>query len=419
MDPNTSRRGFLTAMTAGAAAGGLTRLGEAHGDEAPDDQPSGSVWASPPVLQNPTPDGMTVAWAVRRPCTGWVEYGPTPELGRRAHADRNGLEPFSDRYLSVRLSGLTPGEPVYYRVVSAAIRFRSAYRIERAEPEAGPVLQFRTPTSEGDTASFAVINDTHQNTETLAALTRQLADEPADYTVWNGDIFNDIYTHDQVVQQALAPVGAKYAAERPVLFVVGNHDVRGPLARELEQALTPWTTTPGDTRVFAVRQGPLAMIGLDTGEDKPDRHPVFAGLARFEPYREAQRAWLAETLASQPVRSARFVVVFCHIPLRGLAGQNGGDTLEGYAAYCRQAQQLWAPLLAEHGVQLVISGHTHRFRYQEPNDEFPFPQLVGGGPQPDRATLIRGAIHDDRLRVSATALDGTSLGQWSYAPRRV
>ena len=36
-------------------------------------------------------------------------------------------------------------------------------------------------------------------------------------------------------------------------------------------------------RCFTLRHGPLAIVGLDTGEDKPDRHPAWAGLANFEP----------------------------------------------------------------------------------------------------------------------------------------
>lgn len=413
----TDRRQFLTAASAGALSLGVAAHTEAQAAPPDQEQPA-AILDSPPTLQNPAPDGVTIVWAVGVPATGWVEYGETQELGERVDAPRYGLNPYSDRFLSVRLTGLKPRKTYFYRVVVRPIGFHTAYRIESGEPVASDVYQFTLPDPTADAASFAVINDTHENLSTLQSITEQLAVEPADMTIWNGDLFNDIYNRDQIVSQVLRPAGAAYAAERPVLFVSGNHDVRGPLARELSQAITPWSSEEPLGRCFAVRQGPLACIGLDTGEDKPDRHPVFAGLANFEPYRAAQRDWLAQALKRPEIASAPFVVVFCHIPLWGLPGHNGGDTLEGYAYYCRNAQELWHPVLEEANVQLVISGHMHRFRYDAPTAEHSYGQIVGGGPQPKSATLIRGAVKKDQLEVVAYNLEKHELGRWTFKPRK-
>src|SRR5690606_23030673 len=127
-----------------------------------------------------------------------------------------------------------------------------------------------------------------------------------------------IRSDDQIVANTLRPAGSDFAATRPLLFTSGNHDVRGAAARSLASALVDWPDQGTLGRSFAVRQGPLAIIGLDTGEDKPDRHPVFAGLASFEPYRKAQGVWLEQTLARPDIANAPYIVVFCHIPLWGL-----------------------------------------------------------------------------------------------------
>lgn len=422
--PNpASRRRFLTTLTATAATGGLLANTAAGQDSAEVPRAAGDATPllldSPPVLQTPTSHSIGVAWAVGGNATGWVDYGDTPELGKRAIASAHGLNPLSERYLSARITGLTPGQTVYYRVGVAPIHFKNAYNIERGEAVMGPVYQFKTTSAGPESASFACINDTHQNKTTLTKLADALAESPGDYLVWNGDVFNDIYDDNQVVEQILRPVDRPYAAERAVLFTGGNHDVRGPHARVLDNAVLPWTGQGPLGRSFAVRQGPLAMIGLDTGEDKPDAHPVFAGLANFEPYREAQRDWLAEVLKQEEISTAPHLVVFCHIPLRGREGDNGGNTLEGYARYCQQGQELWAPLLSEAKAALVISGHTHRYRYDKPNDDFPFAQLVGGAPQPERATLIRGTADGGTLTVTVVDLEGKELGSWKYPARRV
>lgn len=373
---------------------------------------------SPPVLQNPTPDSMKVVWAVNAKGTGWVEYGTSRDaLGHRAVCSEHGLVVLHDRYLCAHITGLTPGQTVYYRVVSVPVVFRGAYNIERGDPVASDVYRFTTPDTSTPEASFACINDTHENVQTLRALASALADEPADYLIWNGDIYNDLFNDEQIVREALRPVDAPYAAQYPVLFINGNHDVRGPEARRLALAFTPWDNEYPLGRCFAVRQGPVALIGLDTGEDKPDERPVFAGLADFEGYRRDQRDWLKKVLKREEIASAPFVVAFCHIPLNGLPGTNGGDTDQGYARWSAFSRRYWGPVLEEAGVQLVVSGHTHRFRYDDPDESRSWGQLVGGGPQPGRATLIRGHIHPDEMTVTASDIEGNELGRWSYQPR--
>ena len=193
---------------------------------------------SPPVLQNPAPDGMTVVWAINGRGTGWVDYGSSPDaLSNRAFSSEHGLISMENRFLTARISGLKPGEKVFYRVMSAPIEFRDAYDIQRGEAISQPVFQFVTPDDRATACTFAIINDTHENLETLSKLTSALADDPSEYLLWNGDVFNDINSEDQIVANVLNPAGAAYAASRPVLFSSGNHDVRGSEARMLEESV--------------------------------------------------------------------------------------------------------------------------------------------------------------------------------------
>lgn len=410
----SNRRDFLTTVSSIAIGTGvMSQAVSAQQPVAPQTK------SGLPVLQTPTASSISVAWSTPELATGWIEYGTTPELGKRATASSNGLNQLGTRFLSARLNDLPTGQKIYYRTVTAPIEFKNAYQIQQGEPVVGETFAFHTLDASAPSASFAMINDTHEKPEVLRSITEQLSIESVDFTVWNGDVFNDVRSDDQIMEQILEPAGGGYATERPVLFTSGNHDVRGVHARALSQAMLDWPNQGELGRSFAVRQGPMAIIGLDTGEDKPDAHPVFAGLVNFEPYREAQGEWLAETLKRDEIASAPYIVVFCHIPLWGRPGDNPGDTLDGYASYSRQSQRAWHPHLAKAGVQLVASGHTHRFRYDEPTAEHTYAQIVGGGPSLSRGTIIRASADAEEMTLTASTLDGNKLGTWTFAPREV
>jgi hypothetical protein len=69
---------------------------------------------------------------------------------------------------------------------------------------------------------------------------------------------------------------------------------------------------------------PLAIICLDTGEDKPDAREVWGGMAAYEPYREGQKEWVQGALKEPKTASAPYLLAFCYIPLRGRPGDNDG-----------------------------------------------------------------------------------------------
>ena len=185
--------------------------------------------------------------------------------------------------------------------------------------------------------------------------------------------------------------------------------------------MTPWPLDANDPAAlnrsshlagrycFALRHGPLALIGLDTGEDKPDRHPAFAGLADFEDYRRAQTKWLKAALKREDIKSAPFLVAACHIPLRGLKGDNDGRTLKGYAYYSGQGHDEWMKPLADAGCRMVISGHTHRPRIPKPTGDCPIYQIVGGGSRASSAALIRIQADKSELKLTIENLKANQI----------
>lgn len=394
-----NRRHFLTRSS---AVLGASTIGSAL---APAQEPAPAIAAneafqllSPPVVTHPQPDAMSILWATNGPATGWIEYGETPALGHKTKHSRNGLVAYDERCFKVRLTGLTPGTRYHYRVHAAAVHFKDAYHIERKQEIRSEVFSFVTPNPAAAQASFTVWNDTHENTETLKALHQVHQAKPGDFLLWNGDITNDIYSEEKMVGQFLAPAGLPVAANVPLYFNRGNHDLRGPAARQLPR----FTDVPDSRYYYAFRHGPLAALVLDTGEDKPDDHPVYAGLNDSAAFRSEQAAWLRQAIEAPEFRSAPFKILFCHIPLRWT---NESET----SVFCGDGRAKWHDLLVKAGVQLVISGHTHRTAWIPANDKYPYGQLIGGGPKPEAATYIRGEVSAKELKVAMHKLDGAIL----------
>jgi len=424
------RRAFLASLPLSALAIKASALSLNAQESASEVADTGSIIDSPPILQNPCEDSMNVVWAVKAPCTGYVEYGETQQLGQKIVTDLFGLNPYDDRFVQTRITGLKPGKTYYYRTVTVPTTYQNAYKIVPGEPVFSPVYSFKTPTQNVETSTFSVINDTHQNGPVLVKLMKKLGELQADYTIWNGDLINDYYTDEQVITNIARPDNAAFAAEKPLLFIRGNHDYRGPWCRNVPRLLTPWQHDDPKYRnlgyTYAFRQGPLAIISLDTGEDKPDAHPVFSGMVQYEHNMHRQAEWLDETLQRPDIASAPFVIMFCHIPLYDpRPNANPGTTLEGYADYSGLGGKLWGPILDKYKVPLVISAHMHSYRYSEPGEGRGWAQLVGGGhegkdDERSAPTVIHGQVSKDKLAITVyNVANETVRGTFEFEPRKV
>jgi hypothetical protein len=379
-----------------------------------------------PALQCPAENGITVVWTVNQPAAALIQYGTDKEhLDQTAYGGQFGLRTYSRRFLQIRLTGLKPNTRYFYRTVTRPFTFVNAYTFRQKEPAAGEIFSFETSGENKPAGTFSVINDTHGKQSVLKMLGGHLQKINADYTIWNGDLVDQYDNESMAVNTILKPGGGAFAAEKPLLFIPGNHDYRGEWARNLPQCLAVWEHPAAEDRAmgrnFVVRTGPLALIGLDTGEDKPDNRKEWGGLAGFEPYRTAQRDWLERALQSPAVKTAKFAVAFCHIPVfDARPNANGGDLPEGFADFQRQCGDLWGPLLTKYGVQAVITAHTHRFRYDAPAAGRTWAQITGGGNHLERSdiTVIHGKAEGGKLEITADSVNkGTVLGKWTFAAR--
>lgn len=422
---DSTRRQFITSM--GALGLGIPLAVAASRTVAQDSSGSSDkLIDSPPVLQCPSDNAVNVVWAVKASATGQVEFGTDPnQLDQTAYGDVFGMKPYHDRFLQVRIDGLKPNTTYYYRTSTCAMTVHRYNKFDRGPWIHSDVYSFQTPGPNAPSATFSVINDTHNKAPVLKMLMDRLAEIKADYTVWNGDQVDQFQDPEMAISAILHPAGAAFATERPMLFVPGNHECRGRWARNLPQAVPTWPIdNPKDLRLgrnFVVRKGPLAIVGLDTGEDKPDDHPEYGGLNFFDPYRIAQEDWLKRALNSPAVKTAPFVVAFCHIPLFNPGPDETPEKIaKSGGGYQRDGLRLWGPLLEEHGVQLLVCAHHHRFRYDAPSEKRSWAQLLGGGCDPKNGpvTIIRGNVDENKMEIVVEELvKKKELGRWTYQKR--
>ncbi len=343
--------------------------------------------ASPPVVQHPRRNGFGVSIAVSQLATAWIEYGFEPDkLSFQAIASHHGLVHASDQALHIRVEHPEPlplDRPIFYRVIAQSLTYQNAYSLKRGEQESTATYSLRLPADGATRVRLVCVNDTHENLQTIQSLHRIVAQLEPDLLLWNGDTCNDFDHGDSPQQITLNPakdLSQAWASCRPLVFSCGNHDVRGERARELLECLPGCPENPSLPYNQALRLGPLALITLDTGEDKPDAHPVFAGTAAYEPYRQRQAIWLKQVLDRSDIKDAPVKIIACHIPLRGQPGEPDGTALNAAAHYCGFGAKLWLPLLKEAAVTAILSGHMHQDRFDVETPDMPILQFVGGGP---------------------------------------
>ena len=420
-----TRRGFI--QTTAAATGALLvsdplqaaeRLTEPDPEEA-----EGRLIVSAPMLQNFAETSIGVAFAVSALANGYVLIGEQPDLSdaRKVLCGGYRLTDIDDRVIRVRVTGLKPATTYYYRIGADRIHYGGGYDMKVLGTEEDPRIYHFTTAGSAAKGHFCVINDTHVHFETIGPLMDKIAALAPSCVIWNGDASNTEEKIENQIRIFLDPdIERKdYAAEIPYLFCPGNHDSRGFANRHLERVWMfrqPEERSARDWdlgRNFAVRLGDIALIGLDTAEDKMDTNPLFAGLFTSAPYRRAQTEWLREALQRQEIAEAPYLVAFCHIPLfDDDPTHNPGDVAPAdkdpqysadFAYWQRTCATMWGPLLHEAGCQALITAHMHRYRVDAPAPGRCWTQIVGGGPRlraQDAATLIEGEVQDGTLRLT-------------------
>lgn len=439
IDRRNFLRGSVCAVAATAAGAEAVSAVSISGN--PIVKTPGRLIVSPPILMNAAETSVGVTFEVSADASGWVEYSTSPDMSNatRVFSGGTGLMTVDDKLAHIRLTGLKSATKYWYRIGADRIDYKDGYGMKNLGSEMDVRIRSFSTIGAESSGTFCVINDTHDRKEVLDLVLSKVEKLKPSALVWNGDATNSTETKEHGIKIFLHTheKHPEYASETPLLFVNGNHDLRGRFARKMNELLMfrDPTERSGEYhdlgRNFIQRIGDVALIGMDTGEDKLDTNPLFAGIYQMKAYREKQARWLAEAINSPIVTEAKFKVVFCHIPLfDSRPDANPGDlapadTAPGYpknwAAWQRTCANLWGPLFEKAGVQLVITAHQHRFRYDSPDFNRSWAQIVGGGcgldkTRSDYPTVIEGFVKDGMLKIIVyDVLNEKIIGEYSFS----
>jgi len=357
-----------------------------------------------PYLQNISPTEATIMWVTHKNSFSWVEYGDRMNLNRKFFSYQNGLIQANNRVNKITLPGIKSGQSHRYRIVSTEIVAVNGSQYKFGETMTSPIYSFDTPSETAEEFKMVIFNDHHERSQTIPQLLYRFGytgnEKDFDLVVFNGDVFDDLESEEQLINQFLIPCVDVFAKQTPFLFVQGNHEVRGAFSRHLPDYLG----FTNNQYYYAFTRGSVRVVVLDSGEDKTDDNWEYGGLVAFDQYREKQREWLRREIASPDFKAAAFRVVLIHI-----SPWHSGDwhgTL-----HCRE---MFGPLLNEGKIDLQISGHTHRFAYHQPDKDHNFPIIIGGGPIEGNRTIMKFHATPSNIKVKVLKDDGEVLGDYSY-----
>jgi len=349
-----------------------------------------------PYLLEPGEDCMTVIWFTNKPCLSWVEYcgegnfGTFPQWGgypEIAKGSTNGLIDANSCMHSIRITNLKAGTKYKYRIVSKEILQYDPYEVIYGDSTVDDILEFETLNTQKTSFSFGAVTDMHERAAVLDTLLQNAPLDSMDMIFYTGDMLNWIGSEERIFNGVIDVSVDHFAKTKPFILTRGNHETRGPNARELFS----YFPHSSGKYYYAFSQGEVRFIVLDSGEDKPDTHPVYAGLVDFDNYRTEQAVWLKNEVSSDEFKNATYKIILTHIPPYTSRGHGGKDLTAK-----------WGPILNEANIDLVISGHTHRFDIMEPREGLnTFPVLILG-----KDMILKADVSSEQIFLSITDTGG-------------
>lgn len=350
-----------------------------------------------PYLCDMTHDGVTVVWTTSKPALSWVEASPADSLNAPALRQARYYQTVAGRKLAcrtlhaVRVRGLQPGTDYRYRIFSQEVQSwpdvnNVTYgKTLDADASRRRAYEFRTFPQAGSGCSFIVLNDIHGKADYMTRLCKSVDFSKLGFVAFNGDMSSSVESGEQLFKAYLDASVSLFATGTPILFTRGNHETRGVFADSLGDYF------PGqDGRFYGIyRYGDVCILLLDCGEDKPDDHAEYNGLADYDAYRIEECEWLKRAVRSDEFLSASARIVLLHIPPMAEAWHGSVHLNE-----------LFVPVLNEAGIDLMLCGHDHAYSFRPAGEQgTQFPIVVN-----DNKSYVRCDVADSLIRVQVVGL---------------
>ena len=354
-----------------------------------------SVIMQDPYLIDPSETGMTVAWKTDTPAHSKVVYGKVGEdLNLTAENQEHGLLKVGTMH-TVRIENLEPGTTYQYKVMSRRVVKLNPYWPAMGEWVESEVYNFTTFDKNKSEFTFSAITDIHESNQRINAFMDLIDWEKTDFLVHTGDAYHYLSSEDQVFGSFLSSIAKGLKQEKPLVYVRGNHELRGPFARNLFD----YIPIHEGRYYYARNHGPAHFIILDSGEDKPDSTNVYAGLNRLKEYREIEYEWFKNHIKTdESAQNSPFRIILMHDPRWGWVDEENDK---------------WTEVANDGKINLMISGHWHRFRRVNPGegDGNQYPILVLGQQE---IALVN--VNEERIHVEVRNTDDELVDEFEIDP---
>jgi predicted phosphodiesterase len=361
-----------------------------------------------PYLQHVTDNSAIIIWFTNKKCVSHVEHGTGdnfqtfPRWGSlmaTARDVRHGLVAANNKRHVVRIKGLESGKSYRYRLVSKEMIQFEPYEVLFGDTVVSDIYKFKTLDPAKQAFSVFFFQDIHGDAERLDGMLQRLPLDEVDMVFFNGDTVSYLTGEDSLFQGFLDVSVDRFAKEKPFLYIRGNHDTRGDFARNLMDYFPPRE----GNYFYSFTHGPAHFLVLDSGEDKPDDSPVYAGLTAFDAYREMQAKWLKQEIQTEAFKNARFRIAVFHIP-PAREGRHVSDEI----------RRLWVPLFNEGGLDVLFSGHHHRYSHHDPQaGKFDFPIIVGPA-----QGVVRVDVSEEQINVRVESTTGEIMDSFVLKPNQ-
>jgi acid phosphatase type 7 len=317
-----------------------------------------------PYIQNLTRDGVTIIWTTNKPAVPGVYLTGGKYVNRFIRNSHDGIIDGGGILHKVRIDGLEPGNTYKYSINSVQILKYQAYKIYYGDTLARRAESFTTPALKSEKVNFTVLNDVHENSGKMASYLKKGDKNIQDLYIFNGDMVDYLQNTTQLFTGFIDTAVSYFATKKPFYYLRGNHETRGFEARDLKN----YFDYKDNSFYYSFDYGPVHFVILDCGEDKPDNSRYYYGLADYDSYREAELEWLKKEVKSDSFRDAKQRIVMIHMPI--IKEEKQGSGMKFLA-------DNFGPVLQGAGVNLMISGHTHRNSFYDAGKSgFGYPVLV-------------------------------------------
>ena len=316
--------------------------------------------------------GVTIVWVTDVPGISYVEMATDStdhfysKTRKRYYAAEAGRRILTDSVHCVRIRGLKPDSKYRYRVVTQALKdwcnddWVTLGGLAWSDVWKKKPYEFKTYPTKPREITFLVLNDIHERPQFMKELCKNVDLKKLDFVLLNGDMSNRIRSQKHIMDAYLDTCVSMFATDVPLFFNRGNHELRGEFADYLNRY---FPTNNGKYYRLQHVAG-VDFLFIDSGEDKPDADLEYCGIVECDQYREEQERWLRSMQEEKKIGKYP-IVVFSHMP----------PTLKNWHGPLHMQETL-TPELNKMNVSVMLSGHLHRFDYQEPNEVINFPNLV-------------------------------------------